>query len=534
MAGYCRRGDKCWFKHASTKSPSEFISVDTAGEEGNHLCSICYEKPITYGLLDGCSHVFCLQEWRDRKGKSDDIVFSGVLKQCPLCRIQSRFVTPSSQFYPDGHPGKLATIERYKASMARVPCRFFQQSSPSNRSCPFGKDCFYQHLNQDGTPYTFSHGVEHRANSSGMWEFFDYSPDELEARSPSGVPPSRRNINTRLAFLAASLQEFLNRTANDGQVSDTDSSTPSTPEVDRSVTEAMVESLIDSFVGPFSSEDEEVTAMPDEHGISIAVSSIAQAPLDDDVTESRSLSAVVPAVDVDMTNHTPQSSGNRLSFSPHSRFSTVVPRRNLPSDELSLDDLRQVPMTVDVQQAGDIEAQSDSPDKIIAQTQEVRDSEDLLNTSVAINEGNVNRVSSQILQDQEKVVSLDVEVLQDADPPFLTDGRGRVVWSNAVSGRQRDSHRGRSRTSSGVLPQSSRVRHPAAMQADSEEHSFDFVTDGRGRVVSTGTDIVQNATPESPLGAGREVADQEERNDDCSTREDGGRSLGRISKFRVH
>lgn len=39
--------------------------------------------------------------------------------------------------------------------MARVPCKHFQESPPNRRRCPFGRNCFYQHLNADGTPYIF-------------------------------------------------------------------------------------------------------------------------------------------------------------------------------------------------------------------------------------------------------------------------------------------------------------------------------------------------------------------------------------------
>ena len=42
--GYCRRGDKCWFLHTDAKGKG-------ALEEEDDLCSICFEKPITYGLL---------------------------------------------------------------------------------------------------------------------------------------------------------------------------------------------------------------------------------------------------------------------------------------------------------------------------------------------------------------------------------------------------------------------------------------------------------------------------------------------------
>ena len=79
-----------------------------------------------YGLLEGCSHIFCvpcIRRWRLNQGKPEETVASGVTKQCPLCRAPSRFITPSSSFYPAEHPKKAEIIEHYKASMSRVPCK---------------------------------------------------------------------------------------------------------------------------------------------------------------------------------------------------------------------------------------------------------------------------------------------------------------------------------------------------------------------------------------------------------------------------
>ena len=71
-AGYCKRGDKCWFLHVDgSEEPSP------PGSDAE--CIICYDKPVTYGLMgasetiiraslisdnrppDGCSHVLCVQ-----------------------------------------------------------------------------------------------------------------------------------------------------------------------------------------------------------------------------------------------------------------------------------------------------------------------------------------------------------------------------------------------------------------------------------------------------------------------------------------
>ncbi|KZT27820.1 hypothetical protein NEOLEDRAFT_1059740 [Neolentinus lepideus HHB14362 ss-1] len=170
-AGYCRRGDRCWFRHVlpeKAKAPAESSSSTTVdevvSEDFDDVCSICYEKPTTYGLLVGCSHVFCIKcirEWRDASHKSSETVSSGVIKKCPYCRVEACFIAPSSLYYPEGHPGKERTIQKYKESMARVPCRYFGKSPPNDRFCPFGRDCFYQHQNEDGTPYVFDKGLRH-------------------------------------------------------------------------------------------------------------------------------------------------------------------------------------------------------------------------------------------------------------------------------------------------------------------------------------------------------------------------------------
>ncbi|KAI8996578.1 hypothetical protein BD414DRAFT_408568 [Trametes punicea] len=163
-AGYCRHGDQCWFRHVDPSKVASSITTKDLADEEAHLCSICYENPVKFGLLSGCSHVFCIsciKNWRGNDGKPDDIVEAGTTKKCPMCRAPSRFVTPSSYFYPEGHPKKVEVIERYKASMSRVKCKYFEKSRPEKRFCPFGKDCFYKHENSDGTPYVFEHGASY-------------------------------------------------------------------------------------------------------------------------------------------------------------------------------------------------------------------------------------------------------------------------------------------------------------------------------------------------------------------------------------
>lgn len=43
--GFCKRGQNCWFLHISDGRR------DTQVEDEEEFCSICFEKPSTYGLL---------------------------------------------------------------------------------------------------------------------------------------------------------------------------------------------------------------------------------------------------------------------------------------------------------------------------------------------------------------------------------------------------------------------------------------------------------------------------------------------------
>ncbi|KAL5525986.1 hypothetical protein ACEPAG_7324 [Sanghuangporus baumii] len=180
VAGFCKRGDKCWFRHINSTSGESSIelvlstntgtSTELDNEDEPTICSICQEKPVTYGLLEDCSHVFCLEcirGWRDPSGKTQDIVISGNTKRCPYCRKSSKFVTPSSVFYPDGDPLKATTIANYMASMSRIPCKYFERSLPGSRFCPFGKDCFYQHKELDGTDFVFERGADYYMSKRG-------------------------------------------------------------------------------------------------------------------------------------------------------------------------------------------------------------------------------------------------------------------------------------------------------------------------------------------------------------------------------
>ncbi|KAF9525970.1 hypothetical protein CPB83DRAFT_940817 [Crepidotus variabilis] len=177
--GFCKRGENCWFLH---KTDGKDGSINVPADDEEEFCSICFEKPSTFGLLNGCGHIFCIKcikQWRDPQNKGGGVLESGNNKKCPMCRASSAFITPSSKFWKEGTEEKVKVTQAYKESMARVPCKYFQKSIQKNKInpiCPYGKDCFYQHLKEDGTPFTFKDGVDVCMPVSLIirWRMFEY------------------------------------------------------------------------------------------------------------------------------------------------------------------------------------------------------------------------------------------------------------------------------------------------------------------------------------------------------------------------
>lgn len=102
----------------------------------------------------------------------------------------------------------------------------------------------------------------------------------------------------------------------------------------------------------------------------------------------------------------------------------------------------------------------------------------------------------------------------DTEPPFVTDGRGRVVWSsmrtdsasqtaNVVQEGRQTPRAGRA--SPATVERRSKTRRPARepITIDSEHPSI-FLTDGRGRVISTGSSPASTPADRGLTGARRD------------------------------
>lgn len=537
-AGTAAEGDK-----------GKAVADEPVIDEDEPLCCICLETPVTYGLLAGCSHIFCVQcirEWRDPHGKSVDVVFSGVTKKCPLCRSPSQFVTPSSRFYPDGTSGKTETIEKYKASMSRVPCRHFQKSPPNDRFCPFGKDCFYQHRNADGSTHVFDRGVDYymklnrRRNSrrSGLVDFSD-DQRELLDNLQAAIDAIRDNLPTRTIGENGGLEpgeqlqfmvpdEIGPPETADGVMNRLGSNHYEYPTLGW-------ENFLE-LMGVMSNDlrpSTETFQQRDAHPPPLLVDPEPQAHTHEDVQTTAS-TPTLPTAPLDIGHIEQQLARHYLAnTSPPapghpSRFSTRVLGRSR-----SLSDLvdRSIPIargnrspTLSI--AGDL-ADSTS---ILSADEPAEESNTLTESVEAIPSDSDSSSTCPLTPTAYPPVSQQVvsgacglpaaadewttpaAPSQDEDPPLLTDGRGRVVWSTMSATRSR---RGRASTSAGVISviqhKSESYRRDASLSIDRESsignHLSELgrsprtrtrslpaeraegsqeclVTDGRGRVIS--------------------------------------------------
>jgi len=144
LKGNCLKGDTCPYSHSQDPEQPE------KPQEEENTCSICYNpcgvNRRKFGLLSHCDHVFCLEcirTWRDKKKEST----SSHSHTCPICRVKSHFVIPSYSFATGTQKKEIE--EQYKSILKSIPCKHFNFGKGT---CPFYNNCFYVHLNPDGTP----------------------------------------------------------------------------------------------------------------------------------------------------------------------------------------------------------------------------------------------------------------------------------------------------------------------------------------------------------------------------------------------
>ncbi|EGZ05841.1 hypothetical protein PHYSODRAFT_566348 [Phytophthora sojae] len=153
LQGLCRYGDTCFYSHSLPEKVESEEEMLAMGEEirlsADLECGICYEnilgKGERFGLLSGCNHSFCLTCLRNWRGSADQP--KQTVRQCPMCRVETNFIIPSSRMVTKPERKKVL-IDVYRKNLSAIPCRHFDEG---RGICPFGTSCFYAHRYPDGT-----------------------------------------------------------------------------------------------------------------------------------------------------------------------------------------------------------------------------------------------------------------------------------------------------------------------------------------------------------------------------------------------
>lgn len=157
LKGNCKYGDKCKYMHpGSMKADQKQMEKGPNGQvEGDYDCVICLEKVLAngkkFGLLENCSHTFCLDCIRDWRATYDKKIQKTHFRTCPICRENSYLVIPSTRMIFDGDM-KEQLVQEYTDYIAEIPCMHFNKGKGY---CPFQNSCFYAHYLENGEWYEY-------------------------------------------------------------------------------------------------------------------------------------------------------------------------------------------------------------------------------------------------------------------------------------------------------------------------------------------------------------------------------------------
>mmetsp|Transcript_10329 Transcript_10329/g.15836 ORF Transcript_10329/g.15836 Transcript_10329/m.15836 type:complete len:251 (-) Transcript_10329:153-905(-) len=149
LQGDCRFGSSCRNKHPESMRPmvdhfkdsnpgyNPNATKEEQQIENDGACVICLDMVLAsgkkFGILENCSHVFCLDCIRNWRATYDKKVKKTHYRTCPICRTNSYLVIPSSRKLEEGDL-KNAMLDEYTDTLSAIPCKHFNEGKGF---CPF-------------------------------------------------------------------------------------------------------------------------------------------------------------------------------------------------------------------------------------------------------------------------------------------------------------------------------------------------------------------------------------------------------------
>jgi len=320
-------------------------------------------------------------------------------------------------------------------TLTTVRCLGADETSRRGKPCcPFGIDCFYKHTDPDGTPHVFRHGAKHSMNIYRRHRIrgtlpparFDYD-DPIEFLQHIFENPIT-NLHATLDVIRASLPAFMERFSANNRTGSHDSSE------DEEFTDDSIdplETLQDNLVlfdgwGNLSlSTGRDSPQSPPGEPLPERAPSPEPTPLSPETTATPQPTTTSPS-----HSQPPQSQPSRLS----SRFSTMMNNHSRQTFVIDISDEEEE--EEEEEEEGSIQHAFDAdPPNSYVESSDSSPSANLPVTRSSVEEqpAFLQSVGSRHADAPHGPPQCEHEV----DPPFVTDGRGRVVWSSTRNGSGR-------------------------------------------------------------------------------------------------
>ncbi|KAL3086613.1 hypothetical protein niasHT_037739 [Heterodera trifolii] len=147
-------------------------------------CGICMEqiveKGLRFGILQNCTHCFCLDCIRKWRRQTDEEIKTKTVRSCPECRVHSDYVIPS-KVWIDLNSDKDKLVSVFKGNTKKIACKYVVNGDVDK--CPFGNKCFYKHQLPDGSIVEGKSPTQlrkNRRNDAIVFSLYDFLPSDSD------------------------------------------------------------------------------------------------------------------------------------------------------------------------------------------------------------------------------------------------------------------------------------------------------------------------------------------------------------------